>query len=62
MLAGGVVDELRLVVAPTIAGSGRRLLDDLPTIRVEPIDAATSPAGCLVVGYRVIAPAEPGRA
>ena len=53
LLAGGVVDELRLVVAPTIAGSGRRLLDDLPTIRLEPIDATTSPAGCLVVGYRV---------
>ena len=32
LLAAGVVDELRLVIAPTIAGSGRRLLDGLPAI------------------------------
>ena len=35
LLAAGVVDELRLVIAPTIAGSGRRLLDGLPPIRLE---------------------------
>lgn len=62
LLAGGVVDELRLVIAPTIAGSGRRLFDGLPTIRLEPIDVTTSPAGSLVVGYRVIEQADPGRA
>src|SRR5918997_1290279 len=33
LLAAGVVDELRLVIAPTIAGSGRRLLDGLPAVR-----------------------------
>src|SRR6476659_7624026 len=54
LLAGGVVDELRLVIAPTIAGSGRRLLDSLPTIRLESIRCATSPAGHLLVDYRVI--------
>ncbi|WP_064441947.1 dihydrofolate reductase family protein [Hoyosella altamirensis] len=54
LLAAGVVDELRLVVAPMIAGSGRRLLDGLPPIRLESIRAATSPAGYLLVDYRVI--------
>ena len=62
LLAGGVVDELRLVIAPTIAGSGRRLLDGLPTIRLEPVDVTTSPAGCLVVRYRVSEQADPARA
>ena len=28
LLAAGLVDELRLVVAPRIVGSGRRLLDE----------------------------------
>jgi dihydrofolate reductase len=62
LLAGGVVDELRLVVAPAIAGSGRRLLDGLPSIRLEPVRSTTSPAGCLVVDYRVTGQAGPGRA
>src|SRR3984893_16777430 len=35
LLAAGVVDELRLVVAPRIAGRGRRLLHGLPTIRTQ---------------------------
>lgn len=54
LLAAGVVDELRLVIAPTIAGSGRRLLDDLATIRLETIRSSTSPTGYLLVDYRVI--------
>ena len=38
LLAAGVADELRLVIAPRIAGRGRRLLDGLPPIaaRVDP--------------------------
>jgi dihydrofolate reductase len=53
LLAGGVVDELKLVIAPTIAGNGRKLLDGLPAIRLESIKSATSPAGYLLVDYRV---------
>src|ERR1700684_1563187 len=34
LLAADVVDELRLVIAPRIAGSGRRLLDGLPSIQL----------------------------
>jgi dihydrofolate reductase len=54
LLAAGVADELRLVLAPKIAGSGRRLLDGLPTIRLEAIRSELSPSGCLLVDYRVI--------
>jgi dihydrofolate reductase len=54
LLAADVVDELRLVIAPKIAGSGRRLLDALPSIRLESIRSATSPTGHLLVDYRVI--------
>ena len=53
LLAGGVVDELRLVVAPSIAGSGRRLLDGVPAARLEVIRSTTSPTGHLVLDYRV---------
>jgi dihydrofolate reductase len=53
LLAAGVVDELRLVIAPQIAGSGRRLLDGLPPIRLATLDSATSPAGHLIVDYSV---------
>jgi dihydrofolate reductase len=54
LLAADVVDELRLVVAPRIAGSGRRLLDGLPSMQLESIRSTTSPSGSLLVDYRVI--------
>lgn len=54
LLAAGVVDELRLAIAPVIAGSGRRLLDGLPLIRLETIRSVTSPSGQLLVDYRPI--------
>jgi dihydrofolate reductase len=54
LLAADVVDELRLVIAPRIAGSGRRLFDGLPSIQLESIRSSTSPSGYLLVDYRVI--------
>jgi dihydrofolate reductase len=54
LLAADVVDELRLVIAPRIAGSGRRLLDGLPLIRLETVRSTTTPAGYLLVDYRII--------
>ena len=54
LLAADVVDELRLVIAPRIAGSGRRLLDGLPSIQLELIRSAISPTGSLLVDYRVL--------
>jgi dihydrofolate reductase len=54
LLAADVVDELRLVIAPRIAGRGRRLLDGLPSIQLESTQSETSPAGYLLVAYRVV--------
>ena len=54
LLAADVVDELRLVIAPRIVGRGRRLLDGLPSTRLESIRCATSPTGHLLVDYRLI--------
>jgi dihydrofolate reductase len=54
LLAAGVVDELRLAIAPVIAGSGRRLLDGLPSTRLESIRSVLSPSGYLLVDYRPI--------
>lgn len=54
LLAAGVVDELRLAIAPVIVGSGRRLLDGLPSIRLKTIRGVTSPSGYLLVDYRAI--------
>jgi dihydrofolate reductase len=53
LLAAGVIGEVRLVVAPAIAGHGRRLLDGLPPIRLESIRSATSPRGYLLADYRI---------
>ena len=54
LLVAGVVDELRLVIAPTIAGVGRKLLDGLPPIRLAPIQSVISPTGYLILNYDVI--------
>jgi len=53
LLTADVVDELRLVIAPMIVGRGRRLLDGLPSIRLELIRSEISPTGYLLVDYRV---------
>ncbi|WP_440063490.1 dihydrofolate reductase family protein [Streptosporangium sp. OZ121] len=53
-LAAGLIDELRLHVAPVILGRGERLLDNLGNITLEPIG---EPAGTGLVAhlvYRVI--------
>lgn len=54
LLAAGVVDELRLVVAPAIVGRGRRFFEASPAIRLEPIESPISPSGALLLDYRVI--------
>jgi dihydrofolate reductase len=53
LLAAGVVDELRLVIAPVIAGHGRRLLDGLPPARLDVISSVSSPTGHQLAHYRV---------
>ena len=54
LLAAGVVDELHLVVAPMIAGSGVRLLADLPAIRLENLSTTATPSGALLLRFRVL--------
>ena len=54
LLAADVVDELRLVIAPRIAGRGRRLLDGLPSIQLQSTKCEVSPTGSLLVDYRVV--------
>lgn len=53
LLTVGVVDELRLVIAPRIVGAGRRLLDGVPPIGLAPIRSVISPTGYLLLDYRV---------
>ncbi|MGW6282083.1 dihydrofolate reductase family protein [Kribbella sp. NPDC055071] len=54
LLAAGLVDELRLVIAPTTVGKGQRLFDELPPIRVETLSSTTSPSGYVFIDYRVV--------
>lgn len=54
LLAAGAVDEVRLTIAPAIAGAGRRLFDWLPPIRLETLRTVTSPTGYLLADYRVM--------
>jgi dihydrofolate reductase len=56
LLAAGLVDDLRLVVAPTIAGAGRRLFEDGELRRLDLRDAVRTPTGTLLLHYGVRAP------
>ena len=53
LLRARLVDELRLVVAPTVAGHGRRLFVDDDTLQqLELLDVQRSPLGTLFLAYR----------
>jgi dihydrofolate reductase len=54
LLAVGLVDELRLVVAPAVVGEGRQLLADLPPMQLETIRAEATPSGYVLTDYRVV--------
>ena len=56
LLAAGLVDELRLVVAPVLAGAGRRLFQegDLRHLALRQVQG--TPSGGLIVDYAVLAP------
>jgi dihydrofolate reductase len=53
LLDKGLVDELRLVVAPAIAANGRKLLDGLPPQRFRLTRNVSSPAGYLLLDYQL---------
>ncbi len=54
MLARGLVDELRLVIAPAVVLHGRKLFEGTTPRRFEVVRNATSPTGYLIVHLRVL--------
>lgn len=54
LLAAGLVDDLRLLVAPRVVGSGRRLFEDDMAHSLELVQSAGSPSGSLLVHYNVV--------
>ena len=55
LFEAGLVDELRLVVAPAVSGKGRRLFGDGQELRkLELLRGASTSSGSLVVDYRVL--------
>ena len=61
LLAAGIVDELRLIVAPVVVGAGRRLFErtDHP-IGLRLVDVAATGGGLSVQTYEVEGPAQTG--
>lgn len=54
LLRAHLVDELRLVVAPAVAGRGRRLFDGDGDLRkLDLLDLERTRSGALLLGYRV---------
>ncbi|QWZ07304.1 dihydrofolate reductase family protein [Nocardioides panacis] len=54
LLAAGLVDEVRLLVAPRVVGTGRRLFEDDTGYPLELVRSVGSPSGSLLVHYRVV--------
>ena len=54
LLASGLVDEVRLLVAPRVAGSGRRLFEGDRAYSLELVHSTGSPSGSLLVHYHVV--------
>jgi dihydrofolate reductase len=52
-LAAGLIDELRLHIAPMVLGAGERLLDGVRDLKLEPMDVRGSRL-VTHVRYRVI--------
>ncbi|TDD28436.1 deaminase [Kribbella turkmenica] len=55
LLAAGLVDTLRLVVAPTLVGSGRRLLDHPnEAVGLRLVEQEVTPSGLVVLEYDAV--------
>jgi dihydrofolate reductase len=53
LLEQGLVDELRLVIAPALHGNGRKLFDKGLARRLSLTRNITSPSGCLLLDFQV---------
>ena len=54
LLKAGLVDELRLVVAPAYGFGGRRLFEDVGDVRrLELVSVSPSPTGSVLLSYRL---------
>ncbi|MDX6300018.1 MAG: hypothetical protein QOF53_1232 [Nocardioidaceae bacterium] len=53
LLAAGLVDEIRLLVAPRVVGGGRRLFDDGAAHSLQLVQSTASPSGSLLLQYTV---------
>lgn len=54
LFAAGLIDELRLVVAPVVVGSGRRLFPDGATpAGLQLLESRTTPGGLALHSYRL---------
>lgn len=52
LLSAGLVDTIRLVVAPTVVGAGRRLLDHpIDTVGLRLVGQEVTPKGLLLLDY-----------
>lgn len=54
LLAAGLVDEVRLLVAPRVVGGGRRLFEDGAAHTLELVKSVGTPSGSLLVRYNVV--------
>jgi dihydrofolate reductase len=55
LLAAGLVDTLRLVVAPTVVGSGRRLLDHpSDAVGLKLVEQEVTPSGLVILEYEAV--------
>jgi|SRR4051812_30777610 dihydrofolate reductase len=52
LLNADLVDELRLVVSPALAGAGRRLFDDTGALHLFELASVDRSGGCLLLHYR----------
>lgn len=54
LLQAGLVDELHLVIAPVVAGVGRRLFVENENLRrIELLHSLSTPSGALLADYRI---------
>jgi dihydrofolate reductase len=58
LLAAGLIDEVRLVITPTILGRGRRLFpDDGPPLGMRVAENTTTPGGLTILVLEATGPA-----